>query len=375
MKNKKLRAGLLAVVLAASMLAGCTPQTVSNLAHEVQQSQQESKSSSTSSTAPSSSSKSESNPAVVHLSSFQYSSVPAYSGNPSVTINGNAPFFTDEDKQVKDGYETYSDLDSMGRCGVAYAKIGTETMPTQTRGEIGMVKPTGWHTVKYPGIVDGNYLYNRCHLIGYQLAGENANTKNLITGTRYLNVAGMEPYENLVADYVKATKHHVFYRVTPYFNSNNLLADGVLMEGQSEEDNGVQFCVWVYNLQPGINIDHATGDSSAQSGYTGGSQGNEMPQAVNNGTFTPRPAGNFSDRDQKQSPKVTTSPDDGHNYNGNSYSAKADTTYIINTNTKKFHRPTCPSVKRMASGNTVETNKSRSELISEGYTPCDICKP
>lgn len=147
--------------------------------------------------------------------------------------------------------------------GVAYANISIETMPTEERGEIGMIKPAGWHTVKYPEVIEDRYLYNRCHLIGYQLAGENANEKNLITGTRYLNVKGMLPYENEVASYVKKTGNHVMYRVTPYFKGNNLVADGVLMEAYSVEDSGVGvcFCIYAYNVQPGIDIDYATGDS------------------------------------------------------------------------------------------------------------------
>lgn len=187
--------------------------------------------------------------------------IPEYSGEPYVTVNDNVPQFLETDLST-DSYEYYSDLDSLGRCGVVYACIGTDLMPTEERGSIGSVKPTGWHTVKYD-VVDGNYLYNRCHLIGYQLSGENANTKNLITGTRYLNVDGMLPFENMVADYVLETENHVMYRVTPIFDGDNLLASGVQIEAESVEDNGegILFNVYCYNVQPGVEIDYATGDS------------------------------------------------------------------------------------------------------------------
>lgn len=188
-------------------------------------------------------------------------SLPEYSGKPFVEMDGNQPGFTEEDK-TKKSFERYSELDSLGRCGVAYANIGRELMPTKKRGSIGRVKPSGWHTVKYD-IVDGKYLYNRCHLIGYQLTAENANEKNLITGTRYMNVDGMLPFENMVADYVKETGNHVLYRVTPFFEGKDLLAKGVQIEAYSVEDagDGICFNVFVYNVQPGIQIDYATGDS------------------------------------------------------------------------------------------------------------------
>lgn len=195
------------------------------------------------------------------LEAFASETIPEYSGNPYVELNGNLPYFTDEELSTT-AFELYSELDSLGRCGAGYANICKEIMPTEERGSIGMVKPTGWHTVKYDCIAD-RYLYNRCHLIGYQLAGENANEKNLITGTRYLNVDGMLPFENEVADYVNDTDNHVLYRVTPVFSGDNLLASGVIIEAKSVEDNGVgvQFNVYCYNVQPGISIDYTTGES------------------------------------------------------------------------------------------------------------------
>lgn len=193
--------------------------------------------------------------------SYSLDSIPDYSGSPYVTVNDNQPYFSNT-ALTTTSFESYSKLDRLGRCGVAYACASTDTMPTEERGTIGQIKPTGWHTVKYD-CVDGKYLYNRCHLIGYQLTAENANEKNLITGTRYLNVNGMLPFENMVADYIKETSNHVLYRVTPVFDGNNLVASGVLIEAKSVEDNGEGICfnVYCYNVQPGVAIDYATGDS------------------------------------------------------------------------------------------------------------------
>lgn len=195
-------------------------------------------------------------------SAISIEDVPEYSGQPYVIINDNEPYF-DKDDLTTQAFEKYSSLDSLGRCGVAYANIGEETMPTEKRGNIGMIKPSGWQIKKYD-FIDGKYLYNRCHLIGYQLSGENANEKNLITGTRYMNTEGMLPFENEVADYVKDTGNHVLYRVTPVFEEDNLVADGVLMEAMSVEDRGldIEFNVFVYNVQPHVKIDYQTGKSS-----------------------------------------------------------------------------------------------------------------
>lgn len=260
-------------------------------------------------------------------SSFDLSQVPAYSGEPYVVVNNNIPFFKDSDLTTE-AFEKYSDLDSLGRCGAAYANVCQEIMPTEKRGAIGMVKPTGWQTVKYDW-VDGKYLYNRCHLIGYQLSGENANEKNLITGTRYLNVDGMLPFENLVADYVHETDHHVLYRVTPVFENSNLVARGVLMEAQSVEDDDVLFCVYCYNVQPKVTIDYATGESHAS-----------------------------EDTNIQETSQSTD-----------------EQTYIVNENTKKFHLPSCSSVKDMNSGNKREFTGDRQELLDEGYSACKTCHP
>ena len=199
---------------------------------------------------------------ISYTTSFDLSTIPEFSNEPYVVLNDNQPEFTEQDF-YKESFEEYSKLDYLGRCGPAFAKIGIETMPTEERGEIGGIKPSGWKTVKYNN-VDGKYLYNRCHLIGYQLTAENANERNLITGTRYMNVEGMLPFENMVAEYIRKTENHVLYRVTPIFESENLVASGVQIEAKSVEDNGAKICfnVYVYNNQPGITIDYSNGDSS-----------------------------------------------------------------------------------------------------------------
>ena len=192
---------------------------------------------------------------------IQVSDIPPFTDKAYVEINGNNPFFT-EKEYTTNAFEEYAELDSLGRCGVCFACIGKELMPTEERGPIGMIKPSGWHISKYD-FIDGKYLFNRCHLIGFQLAGENANERNLITGTRYLNVTGMLPFENEVAEYVRKTQNHVLYRVTPIFEGNNLVASGVLMEAYSVEDSGLGICfnVFCYNAQPGVEINYTTGEN------------------------------------------------------------------------------------------------------------------
>jgi len=199
---------------------------------------------------------------VNEVASYNLKEIPEYNGEAYVVINDNEPFFEESDKTIET-FEIYNALDSLGRCGVAYANVSVETMPDEKRGSIGSIKPSGWHTVKYD-IVDGKYLYNRCHLIGYQLTGENANEKNLITCTRFMNTKGMLQFENKVAEYVKETDNHVLYRVTPIFEGNNLLASGVQIEALSVEDNGqgIKFNVYVYNVQEGIEINYSNGESS-----------------------------------------------------------------------------------------------------------------
>lgn len=301
---------------------------------------------------------------VVHTgtaSAFNAADVPAYSGEPYTAVNNNEPYFT-SDNLTTEAFENYSELDTLGRCGVAYANVCLETMPTEKRGSISEVKPTGWHSVKYDN-VDGKSLYNRCHLIGYQLTAENANQQNLITGTRYLNVDGMLPFENMVADYVKETDNHVLYRVTPIFTGDNLVADGVLMEGYSVEDegDGICFCVYAYNVQPGITIDYATGDSwlSSEKGNSDSSSGGNsaVSQSAADKSGTQQAAV------QTESVKETSAP------------VSTGTEYILNTNTKKFHYPSCSSVKQMKASNKKEYTGSRDDLIAQGYDPCKKCNP
>lgn len=279
--------------------------------------------------------------------------IPDYTDKIYVEVNGNKAEFSDEDKKRTDAFELYTDLDELGRCGVAYANICKELIPTEKRGSIGMIKPSGWQLAKYDS-VDGKYLYNRSHLIGFQLAGENANEKNLITGTRYLNVQGMLPFENMTADYVKETKNHVLYRVTPVFKGDNLVADGVLMEAESVEDKGegVEFCVFVYNVQPGVTIDYATGDSWLDENGTGSQKAEKETKTVA--------------ETETQAEKQTQAP---------AVPAKQTSTYILNTNSKKFHKPGCSAVSQMKESNKAEFTGTRDEVIAKGYDPCKKCNP
>ena len=253
--------------------------------------------------------------------------IPAFSGQAYVILNNNVPDFTEEDITDK-AYEYYSELDALNRCGYTMACIGQELMPTEDRGSIGQVKPSGWQTVKYD-IVDGKYLYNRCHLIGFQLTGENANERNLITGTRYLNIEGMLPFENMVADYIKETGNHVIYRVTPDFQGDEMVARGVRMEAISVEDNGEGICfhIYVYNNQPGIDINYATGDS--------GLSGTPIPTETQPQTVV----------------------------------------YIINISSRKFHDDACGNAQQTKEENKEEFTGDREELIAAGYTPAGCCNP
>ncbi|MBR3645833.1 MAG: DNA/RNA non-specific endonuclease [Lachnospiraceae bacterium] len=272
--------------------------------------------------------------------SYSPDSIPPYSGDAYIEINNNIPFFNDT--TTTEPFEKYSPLDKYGRCGVAFANICPELMPDKPRGPIGMIKPSGWHTVKYNGWIEGNYLYNRCHLIAYELASENANELNLITGTRYMNTQGMLPFENLVAEYVNNFGNHVLYRVTPVFTGDNPVADGVLMEGYSVEDKGagIQFCIYCYNVQPYIEIDYTTGDSRliGDDDVVDGDSTNATTQPIQNSESTTKD-------------------------------------YVLNTNTRKFHYPFCASVDDIKAHNRSEYTGSRDYLIEQGYTPCHRCNP
>lgn len=272
---------------------------------------------------------SEESSSVADATVIDLESIPEYSGDAYVEINGNAPEFTEEDYEAE---EFYSELDELGRCGVVFAIVGTETMPTEERESIGAIKPTGWHTVRYDDLIEDKYLYNRCHLIGYQLTGQNANERNLITGTRYLNIEGMLPFENLVADYVESTGNHVLYRVTPIFSGDELVARGVQIEALSVEDNGegIAFNVYCYNVQPGIEIDYATGDSWRADEAT----------------------------------EETTDEAEAE-----------ESSYVCNTNTMKFHRIGCSAIESMSEKNREDIVCTRDELIEQGYEPCGLCNP
>ncbi|MDE6024627.1 MAG: DNA/RNA non-specific endonuclease [Lachnospiraceae bacterium] len=287
--------------------------------------------------------------------------VPQFSGKPYVELNNNVPYFSDEEKESKEAFERYSELDELGRCGVAYANICIDIMPTEKRGEIGQIKPSGWQLIKYD-IVDGNYLYNRCHLIAYQLAGENANEKNLITGTRYLNVSGMLTFENQVAEYVKATGNHVLYRVTPIYRDSDLVATGVQMEAYSVEDGGAGICynVFVYNSQPGIGIDYATGESWLIEEI------NTLNEETDNASE--------SDASKDTTLEYNSSESNTSEHNGSENNLDTQD-YVVNKNTKKFHLPVCTSVDDIKEKNKKEVTCNREELIDEGYAPCKRCNP
>lgn len=285
-------------------------------------------------------------------------------------INGNIPFFNDEEL-IQDSFEAYSNLDDLGRCGVATALIGKEIMPTTSRGSIGMVKPSGWQISEYDWI-DGKYLFNRCHLIAYSLAGENDNPLNLITGTRSMNTQGMLPYEESVAAYVNGTGNHVLYRVTPVFLGDDLVASGVLMEAQSVEDagSGVRFCVWCYNVEPGVVIDYATGDSRA---------GDPTKEVYAEVMATEAKSG--SDGIGLPAQSVTgESPNseetiDGESSRQSPIQSENAQTYVLNTNTHRFHYPNCSSVSDMKEKNKQIIEGTREEIINMGYSPCGVCKP
>lgn len=273
---------------------------------------------------------------------FTIEKVQPYDREAYIELNNNIPSFSDSDRRITQAFEFYSDLDALGRCRQAYANICPEIQPTEERSAIGQIRPSGWHIVKYNDLIDGNYLYNRCHLIGYQLAGENANEKNLITGTRYLNVVGMLQFENQVNDYVSLTGNHVLYRVTPMFEGDNLVASGVQIEAWSVEDGGKGICfnVYCYNVQPGIEIDYATGESW-------------VSEAVPNNDDT-----NAHVDEQNGDDSVDTG---------------LEANYVINKNTKKFHLPTCSSVNDMAEHNKQMYVGTIQELINQGYSPCQRC--
>ncbi|MGN0655163.1 MAG: DNA/RNA non-specific endonuclease, partial [Ruminiclostridium sp.] len=337
--------------------------------------------------------------------------LPAYSGKAYVELNGNVPSFK-KSQLTTESFEKYSKQDSLGRCGVAFANVSKETMPTEARGSIGSIKPSGWHTVKYDN-VDGKYLYNRCHLIGYQLTGENDNKKNLITGTRYMNTEGMLPFENKVANYVESTGNHVLYRATPIFEGGNLLAGGVQLEAYSVEDKGKGVCfnVYCYNVQPDIVIDYSDGSSklsdnaivsiklnyskySLKAGQSKTlvattspekaaksvkwySSNNKIATVNSNGKVTAKKAGTVTitaktTNGLKATCKITVKDnavavDNSDKSTGGSY--------ILNTNTKKFHYPSCSSINAMSEKNKWAVDYSRDKIIDMGYVPCKRCNP
>lgn len=287
------------------------------------------------------------NPPPPELTWIANLSIPEYAGTPYAVINDNEPFF-DKAVQKPVAYEVYYALDDLGRCTLADAIVGPETQPTEKRGNISEVHPTGWHKDKYD-FVNGQSLYNRCHLIAYYLGAENANPNNLVTGTRYMNEDGMNDFENMVGDYIKETGNHVRYRVTPIWTGNNLVCDGVLMEAYSIEDAGdyICFCVYCYNVQPGVIIDYATGDN-----YAADSNGKQPFE-------TKEPAATKKPSEQKPSGEVNEESGD----------------YVLNVKSMKFHLPTCSGAIDMSEKNKKEFSGKRADLVDQGYMPCGLCNP
>ena len=315
--------------------------------------------------------------------SADLSDLPPYSGEPSIEINGNIPLFTEEEMEkarAASGGETdesavteqYGELDELGRCTGAFALIGPECMPEEEREDISGITPSGWHNAQYDGI-DRSWLYNRCHLIGYQLTGQNANERNLITGTRYLNMEGMRPFEDSVGQYVRGTRRHVLYRVTPVFEGNNLLASGVLMEARSVEDPLVEFCVYCYNVEPGISIDYRTGESTGPpyTGSTGiaakddGSAGNAAGHEYGTGE---------ADGTGQDSTNGAAAGIPGKSAAGAS-AGERDFRYVVNVSSMRFHRPDCEAAAEISPKNRREFSGTREELTEAGYSPCGICNP
>lgn len=309
--------------------------------------------------------------------------IPEYSGQPYAEINGNVPNFTEEEL-ASDTFESYKDLDTFGRCTQAFALVGPETLPTEKRGSISNVHPSGWHTDRY-SFVDGAVLYNRCHLIAYSLTAENANECNLITGTRYMNIEGMNPFEIQIADYVKDTGNHVLYRVTPIFDGEDLVCRGVQMEGYSVEDSGAGVCfnVFCYNVQPGVDIDYATGNNclshhnSGHHMYDGHSHyGMKMPYA--GGALSDSSSASASSQNGENGESATNGATNGatNDASGTSdSSATAHCDYILNTNTMKFHHVYCSDAGRIKDKNKSEYSGTREELLDMGYSPCKRCCP
>jgi len=282
--------------------------------------------------------------------SIDVNAIPAFSGTPYFEVNSNIPIF-DRTEKTTEAFEHYSSLDRLGRCGVAFVNVCKAIMPTVEQGDNSEVIPKGWNDAAYD-FIDGSALYYRSQLIDFQLSGENANIKNLITGTRYLDIEGMQPFENKVAEYVQGTNKHVLYRVTPIYNGDNLVASGVLMEAQSVEDNGkdLSYCVYCYNAQPGVAIDYATGSSSAD-GTIASPAAEAAPETA--------PAEEAAPETNVQQPAQTTPVHD----------------YVLNTSTRKFHLPKCGTIKNMKDANKQLYTGSREDLINQGYSPCEKCDP
>lgn len=331
-KHIRLLTILCTMLITIFAMTGCNNTSINDMANKIND--KYSATTESPSDKPSSSDKSDNNTSsdgsLITTTGFDLSKIPEFNNSPIYEYNDNKPLFTSDEITSK-AYENYADLDNLGRVQTAMACLGEETLPTSSRGDINSVTPTGWKQKKYDTIKDGGYLYNRCHLIAHELAGEDANEKNLATGTRYMNVSGMLPYENLVRAYIDDTGNHVMYRVTPMFIGEELVCRGVLIEAYSVEDNGegIKFCIYCYNNQPGITIDYTTGESHLSTD--------------------------------------TSTKDDDVNITSD--------TYILNTKNKVVHKPTCSSVDKMSESNKKTYTGSLSDLLNEGYKTCGSCHP
>lgn len=315
------------IILSIAITTGCVPQQLTETPGKTESVSQQTQGSGQQESLP----ETELPVQADDVATFDPALLPEYDGSAWITVNNDIPFFTEED-MTTECYTFLSELDDLGRCGPGMMCAGLESMPNGDRGEIGMVKPSGWVQAKYPDVIEESpsYLYNRAHILMWALSGINADERGLITGTRYMNIEGMLPNEEMVVDYIESTGEHVMYRVTPVFNGDNLLADGVLMEARSVESDGLAFCRFAYNVQPGIVIDYATGESYAE-----------------------------DDTQPKPDPETTT----------------GEATYIGNKNSMVFHLPECGSVGKMKEKNKVYFYGDREEPVSQGYGPCGNCNP
>ena len=289
-------------------------------------------------------------------SSITFEELPEYIGEDFAILHDNIPEFTLWQLKTE-AFVSFSPLDALGRTGPGFACLGKETLPQESRGSIGSIQPSGWQTVRYDDLIADKYLYNRCHVIAFALCGDNATPENLFTGTRYLNITLMTQLENSISQYIQGTGNHVLYRVTPIYQGQNLVASGVQMEGYSIEDHGQTICfnVFVYNIQPGVLIDYKTGESRRDPEYV-------VP--------TPSPAESHAPAEEETETLLFSTEDVEAEA-----PARTSITYVLNTNTMRFHFPYCSSVNSMSERNRQDFTGTREEALALGYQSCRLCNP